>query len=465
MKQFYGKLLKVVIIIMTLGFISCHKEVGVADLSSVENVTVEQRKISSDITSLSETDAIIVAEVFANSDVATRSFGNKQIKEVVTITDNEGDPAIYAVNFDDGYVLVSASKNYYPILAEVDHGFFTISSGTGQDILVDEMLKDIEYLKDNPDQSVGRQLWIPYENQHTLARTRANGDYYDLLEDVYLDDWYADGRNVYYLYDKPDNMPDDIYDYFCELASDGMPEVDGYPYMQCAIITEKYTEIMQQVNPLLNTEWGQSYPFNSSDPSGRPLGCLTIAVAQILRYHEYPTNIMWNNMPNSTSNSTLSNFLYNLRADLSIGNDGLGYLSEGESYFRQNGYTCTKITHSMSQVSSSLLRSNPVFMYGFDASRDVGHFWVCDGYKYIHPHTEYVLYLLTFYNGEPSAMEEFQSETVYGSSVQNPTRFHMNWGWGGDYNGFYVGDNVRTQRTDTVVNYSSNRKDLLISLP
>ena len=463
MKLYCAKLLRVIFFVMTLGLISCHEEIDVVYLSSSEIVTIDKNKISSDKTSLLETDAIIVAEVYANSNVATKSFGNKKIKDVVTVTDTNGNPGIYAVNFDDGYILISATKSYYPILAEVDHGSFSLSSGTGQDIIVNEMLKDIEYLKDHPEQSINRQLWLPYENQRTLARTSVNDDYYDMLQDTYMPDWYADGRNVYYLYDKPDNMPDDIYEYFCELASDGMPEVEGYPYMQCAIITEKYTELMVEVPPMLCTNWDQTGSFNDSDTQGRALGCLTVAVAQLMRYYEYPTDIAWDAMPNNTSNSTLCDFLYDLRMDLNIDDSGMGYLSRGESYFIENGYNCTRINHDKSRVSSCLTGGNPVFMYGWDDNISGGHFWICDGYKYIHPYTEYTLYLPKFYNRELGAMEEFQSEVVY-ESVLNPSRFHMNWGWGGLYNGFYLGDNVRTQRTNDVVDFSSNRKDLLISV-
>ena len=34
---------------------------------------------------------------------------------------------MYAVNYDDGYAIVSATKNYHPVLAVVDHGTYSQS--------------------------------------------------------------------------------------------------------------------------------------------------------------------------------------------------------------------------------------------------------------------------------------------------------------------------------------------------
>lgn len=47
------------------------------------------------------------------------------------------------------------------------------------------------------------------------------------------------------------------------------------------------------INPLLRTKWGQNYPYNKYCPVSwtsekTPTGCVATAMAQIIRYHEYP---------------------------------------------------------------------------------------------------------------------------------------------------------------------------------
>ncbi len=55
------------------------------------------------------------------------------------IKDASDRTLMYAVNYEDGYIIVSATKNYYPVLAEVDHGTYTgEKTGTGQDVLMNE---------------------------------------------------------------------------------------------------------------------------------------------------------------------------------------------------------------------------------------------------------------------------------------------------------------------------------------
>src|SRR5690606_56312 len=63
-----------------------------------------------------------------------------------------------------------------------------------------------------------------------------------------------------------------------------------------------------QYGPLLKTLWGQGVPYNdkvtktgcSNYSNGRaPTGCVATAIAQVARYHAYPsTKYKWSIMPN-----------------------------------------------------------------------------------------------------------------------------------------------------------------------
>ena len=58
----------------------------------------------------------------------------------MTIRDAAGRPAIYAVNLQEGYLLISATKRCYPILAQIDRGTFTLDrEPSGLDVVLQEM--------------------------------------------------------------------------------------------------------------------------------------------------------------------------------------------------------------------------------------------------------------------------------------------------------------------------------------
>ena len=72
------------------------------------------------------------------------------VRNVVTIRDAAGRPAIYAVNLQEGYLLVSATKRCYPILAQIDRGTFTLDrEPSGLDVVLQEMTETIEAARDS----------------------------------------------------------------------------------------------------------------------------------------------------------------------------------------------------------------------------------------------------------------------------------------------------------------------------
>ena len=42
------------------------------------------------------------------------------------------------------------------------------------------------------------------------------------------------------------------------------------------------------VGPLLHTAWAQTYPYNADCPDGMLAGCVAVAMAQVMNYHQYP---------------------------------------------------------------------------------------------------------------------------------------------------------------------------------
>ena len=216
------------------------------------------------------------------------------------------------------------------------------------------------------------------------------------------------------------------------------------------------------VNALIATSWNQYPYYNIKCPSDQSLpsrleghtttGCVATAMAQIMKYWEYPetgtgnksyrsqrygtlsanfanTTYEWDNMPNkltSSSTSTQKNAVATLMyhcgvaVEMDYNNDGQGgsgayTLDMGggrpsaekafKTYF---GYASTVSGKKSSAMSTSawksLLKSEldnkrPMLYRG--ESSQGGHAFICDGYD-------------------------------------SNDLFHFNWGWGGQENGFYA---------------------------
>ena len=116
---------KITLILLVCILVGCAKN---ADIESVNipSDPVTQTvlpKISKDISVLSADDAIKVANLFSHGKVLTKSETLKDVRNVVPIKDASDRTLMYVVNYDDGYAIVSATKNYHPVLAVVDQRY------------------------------------------------------------------------------------------------------------------------------------------------------------------------------------------------------------------------------------------------------------------------------------------------------------------------------------------------------
>ncbi len=202
------------------------------------------------------------------------------------------------------------------------------------------------------------------------------------------------------------------------------------------------------VGPLLTTTWDQGWPYNELCPgdAGGPgghvwTGCVATAMAQILKYHNYPsqglgsygyqwgsypytgadfgaTTYNWGNMPNSisTSNLDIATIMYQTAVSChsmwGAGSTGVGYSSDSDpmtralinyfktafstiQYVESQYYTTTQWNNL---IQAELTNNRPVYYRGDGIG---SHAWVCDG-------------------------------------VDNANMYHFNWGWGGMYNGYFA---------------------------
>ncbi len=191
-----------------------------------------------------------------------------------------------------------------------------------------------------------------------------------------------------------------------------------------------------QQKVLPTPEWSQEAPFNNNIPNRRLTGCVGVALAEIMKYHQFPAQrpeslmnagenayYAWSDMRNDnyrsgyTADQAAAVAALVADAAIGIGTDfGMSSSSAFEvrvpyalnSLFGYDAGVSYKKFSEMNREAWDALIVNeidegrPVLYSGQDVS--AGHAFVCDGY-------------------------EMRGEVPF---------LHINWGWGGSANGYYA---------------------------
>lgn len=212
------------------------------------------------------------------------------------------------------------------------------------------------------------------------------------------------------------------------------------------------TNRIASVSPLLGSTWNQAPYYNAWCPGGSVTGCVATAMAQIMRFWQYPSHghgysaywdesqygfqrnyghlyadydtshYNWASMPLnlSSNNDEVAELMYDCGVsvcmDYSPSGSGAWVIngdypvSSQNSYVKYFGYNPKTIQGVyknnytnpawVSLIENELNNGRPVQYVGNDSVNNAGHTWVCDGYD-------------------------------------ASNNFHMNWGWGGADNGYY----------------------------
>ena len=212
----------------------------------------------------------------------------------------------------------------------------------------------------------------------------------------------------------------------------------------------------ESISPLLTTKWGQHYPYNKFCPPTDTLGsggrtwagCVAVAFAQLMKYYNWPINgkgyyeydhyvygkisanfestfYDWGNMINNI-NWNDSEININTIAKL-IFHCGV---SVSTDYGPNNSFAET------TDVRSALIN---FFRYS-DESKIV---WKKFDNQIIYSDSQWVnMIKLELLNSRPIIYRGNNSEGYQGHSFVidgfNDDHFHINWGWGGALNGYFL---------------------------
>lgn len=212
---------------------------------------------------------------------------------------------------------------------------------------------------------------------------------------------------TYELANAPRGFGDIILDLDTTMIEPGTPrdypliEYDGVLY-HCKSESQTYT-----FSSYTTTQWHQGSPYNqrcyTEDGQRAVAGCVAIAMAQIMAYHQHPATYNWEAMLISP---TVSSFYFagvdavsTLVADIgeavdmdygvnasgsNIGNALLGFLLSFD--YAVGGIQ----NYDVETVLNNIRLQQPVYIRGESQISDSGHAWVVDGVTYdIHKRTYY----------------------------------------------------------------------------
>ena len=371
---------------------------------------------------------------------------------------------------------MSGTRDYYPILAYSDEGQFETDKSRrapGIDVMLSEYEVGMAF---HPDSASCAYFNFWEELQPTSLQSaaqlmaantaRAGQDYFQYVEEC-IGEWKADGYEVYSLASGGNmGLPANIYQEWYNTAVDRTSGNSADFSLKAFLLRKNVRTQYESKLPQMTTQWDQGTPYNSNLPlvdGQHPwAGCVTVAVAQIMKYHKYPANYNWNAMNNKETSSTNWSYTANLikdvadAVDVEFGLDGSpsNINKAKDALVNKFGYSSDAkiIDHRFGDILYSLNNYGVVYMRGDEGGDEDGHAWVCDGYKTESYRTEYLLMVI------PSETGYFYEQE--GSYIQNGSSYsytHMNWGWNGRYNDWYLDSNIYTSNGD----FKYDRKDII----
>lgn len=412
------KITSKVLVIIAVLFVSCDKEYV------IENTNEDKSRFKAPAQevvyeNVNEQVARVAAKNFIS--YMDERFVSAEVVGVRPIVDLNGQVNMYAVNFNPkGYVITSADVRNEPIF-----GFSTENN-----------LPEVSFNKELPEgflsllyTTMSFNRWFREEGEisaPSLVMSNVNN-----WEELSTDENNTTLLRVDYIREK---LKDKVH---------YKGRCTGYTYKKDSLIN--YTGV------LLETKWGQYKPYNCYIPNNYPVGCVAVAMAQIMRYHKHPEHIKWNEMHNlrhviscesmDIGDQHLAQLLTDIGIDVNMiygANGSMAFVWDArKSFVKTYNYShdadieqldFDRMVRQLRDHKLPLFYSAtiPLNIVSWIPDPTAGHAFVIDGYR------ENV--------GVYTKSEH--SATTCTSPVQictshKATFLHVNFGWYGDTDGWY----------------------------
>lgn len=449
MKNIKFKLTAVTIAAAT--FFSCNQSDELSYDAEQVKVTQEDNLIERNILNLSSVDASKLAKQFSINEYegGSRATAEVAIKDIQTVASESGEPLLYVVNYADnkGFTVISATKNYAPVLAYSEEGYLNVNDESfTNNIFMDEYKTYIESVVNVESDSLRQRYaidWSFYEKKPEAVNSRAYTDAQIQQELNNARTYYTNqGYEVHSLNAATSLIQgaggqtgeERANGFINDICSWTPPQ---YDCMDVTLLLVKRT--YDQHGPYLQTAWHQDYPYAVNTPY-LTAGCMKIAVTQMMYYHKWPMNAFdWNqirvNWGDQFSDPTIAeiDFMDEIGTKLNqtyiAVNQTQISLPHMISTFNHYNYEIEELAYNRKTAMEYIKSRIPLIMYGRKDNNNV-HVWVCDGYR--HPKVQYAAYMIDW---------DFGEYTFYpGMTDDSGEYFHMNMGNG--VNMWYYQDNA-----------------------
>ncbi len=408
-----------------------------------------------------------------NGSIEPDAFSGKTVKDIKTVYGEDNTPSMYIINYEGGgFVIVGATKNYYPILAYSETNSMNVEEAmkTGFSIWADETKLNIAESDswDEEAQAEFRRMWVAYETSKAdIVPLDATDDHYrdGTLFRQRLGELYelCPGYSFGPLTSAKSFLSQSEYNNYVERA-----ELYGSP-LEFTIVGYK-SPTQGVVGPLINTTWDQENNYNALCKNNCPAGCVAVAMAQIMKYYEWPQIYDWNNMPNNYATLATQTLISDigLAVDMEYKpNESGASMENAKKGFESMGYTVVRKKHEADDILKEVFyKHRPVYMTGdrknFIGFTWKGHAWVCEGVDYYDATVSYFVEYLVNRSTNPSYSSCGIPSYLYPQTSFGGGRylFYMNWGWNGQYNGWYTAYDVSPTEDR---NYQYDRENLYVS--
>lgn len=330
---------------------------------------------------------------------------------------------LYIIHFQDnrGYALISADRRAKGIMAYNSYGKFSLETNDPiQKMLFDRIQKYIEMQR------------VLYETKKDSLRAVAEEEIFKQLT--------KEEQERFLKQNSTSKLPESEIPYCLSLPDDDSHNLEDQ------WVEEK--DWIEKVNipPLIKTWWEQGSPYNakvSYECNGikAPVGCVAMAVGQLLTYHKKPERFKerimhWHEMDRgrtfySVSDIAKEDIQYLLAhlgdSDMLAMNYGckqsLAYTKNALLTFKKMGYKDVKVENYSDWVSFQINQRKPVYIDG--CSTTGCHAWILDGYIRKEQEVRY------YFKCREWKEAKYISETNYINLI------HNNWGWGSLFDGWY----------------------------
>lgn len=450
--------------ISILGILSLFYSCNTDDYISEESV----EQASKHINSVTKAEAMHAAISFwEEENKGSRSSEKKMNIDNISVLKHQGKPSIYVINkAEGGFVMISASKDYNPIVGYSETGNFNASStnealqqwirNMSQDILESEVEDTVKF--------INQLQWQKLLEDKTAKKTSYKKSAYTPSQaeiacwnrcDELCNQYSSDGWMVAPLTQAEQTFNDAGYStqYNNLLYSSNF----NHSLPNTSVIVWKLENVNDTIGPLLKTAWHQEAPYNNWC-EGKLAGCAAIALSQVMYYYKHPQIMEYNGYVFNWDNIEERGTDYNNNAALIrfVGEAiNTHYWDSGSwtttssfvSGIELLGYSVNESSYRPDIVEHSIAGHRPIIFLGNENDLEIlpgdlsyigtSHYWVCDGFR-----RQKINCLSYFTEWQPNGNGNFiqglgspeQPEVLAG--LVN-IYYHMNWG-NGSHNSLWL---------------------------